>query len=220
MPFDLARAVNRLRRHHARPRTLEETVRLALNFDGRGSFRVTAAQVPSEITDLARAVAALKPKRILEIGTADGSTLLIWANIASERVISCDIKPMAIQSMLFKRFPPPASGCRVTLLSGNSHDPAFKSLVERHLEGEQVDFLFIDGDHTEAGVSADYEAYRSLVRPGGLIAFHDIVEKQPLPQNQVYYFWKKIKREADTEEFVQDPGQCGYGIGIVRVPGK
>lgn len=36
-----------------------------------------------------------------------------------------------------------------------------------------VDLVFIDGDHTYAGVQADLEAYLPLVRPGGLIAGHD-----------------------------------------------
>ena len=56
------------------------------------------------------------------------------------------------------------------------------------------------------------------MRPGGLIGFHDIVESQPLPTNQVYHLWKNVRKEAVTEEFVNDPKQCGFGIGIVRVP--
>ena len=81
-----------------------------------------------------------------------------------------------------------------------------------------VDFLFIDGDHTESGVAQDYNDYKGFVRPGGIIAFHDIIENQPLPDNLVYHFWKKVKSGLVTEEFVDDPKQCGFGIGIIRVP--
>ena len=70
---------------------------------------------------------------------------------------------------------------------------------------------------TEPGVRQDYEMYSPLVRKGGLIAFHDILEKQPTPQNQVYYFWKDIKQKTVTEEFVNDYDQTGFGIGIIRV---
>ena len=45
----------------------------------------------------------------------------------------------------------------------------------------------------------------------------DILEKQPIPQNQVYYFWKDIKQETNSEEFVDDYDQTGFGIGIIRV---
>ena len=218
IPFNRHRAFNRLKEFHSRPRSLEETVHWAMNFGGGGFFTVKTLQIPSEITALARAVEALKPRNILEIGTARGGTLLIWASLASRKVISCDLQDMTVQRPLFEAFPPPGSKCEVTLLSGDSHDPAFRQRVEDELNGELVDLLFIDGDHTEQGVEADYRDYRHLVRPGGLIAFHDIVEQQPLPTNQVYYFWQRIQREAQTEEFIDDPRQCGFGIGVIRVP--
>lgn len=175
-------------------------------------------QIPAEITALARAAAALEPRTILEIGTARGGTLLIWSSLATQRVISCDLQDMSHQRELLEALPPPASSCKVTLLSGNSHAADFRRRVEAELRGEQVDLLFIDGDHTAAGVEQDYRDYHHLVRPGGIIAFHDIVEKQPLPTNQVYQFWQRVKQEAVTEEFVADSQQCGFGIGIIRVP--
>jgi hypothetical protein len=67
-------------------------------------------------------------------------------------------------------------------------------------------------------VEADYRDYSPLVRPGGLIAFHDVVESQPLPGNQVHRFWRRIRQGRDTREFIADAGQCGFGIGVIRVP--
>jgi predicted O-methyltransferase YrrM len=89
--------------------------------------------------------------------------------------------------------------------------------VATALAGEKADFLFIDGDHTVNGVKADYEMYKEFVRPGGLIAFHDIIENQPLPDNEVFHFWKQVKQGKTTEEFIDHPQQCGFGIGIIRV---
>ena len=217
-PYNRGVALRRLQEYHARPRSLEETVDWAMNFGGGGYYLIKTLQIPTEITALARAAAALKPRTILEIGTARGGTLLIWSSLATQRVISCDLQDMNHQRELLEALPPPGSSCKVTLLSGNSHDAAFRRRVEAELRGEQVDLLFIDGDHTEAGVEKDYRDYHHLVRPGGIIAFHDIVEKQPLPTNQVYHFWQRIKRETVTEEFIADPRQCGFGIGIIRVP--
>jgi len=189
-----------------------------MNFGGGGYMRVEMLQMPYEITQLARAVEALKPKVILEIGTARGGTLLIWASLASDEVITCDLSDMSWQAPLFTRFPPLSSDCKVTLLSGNSHAPEFKVQVAAALNGRKVDFLFIDGDHTESGVTADYMDYKDFVRPGGIIAFHDVVEKQPRPTNQVSRLWKRLKEVAEVEEIVEDPAQSGYGIGILRVP--
>jgi cephalosporin hydroxylase len=217
-PFNARYAFRRLAEYHAQPRTLEEVVDWAMNFGGNGYMRVKTLQIPAEITRLAQAVQSIKPRIILEIGTASGGTSLIWSRIASERVITCDLKDMTYQTPLFSRFPPPGSNCRVTLLSGDSHSPEFKARVARELNGAQADFLFIDGDHTEAGVTADYRDYKAFVRPGGLIAFHDIVENQPLPTNQVFRLWKRLKQVAQVEELVNDPKQRGFGIGLLHVP--
>ncbi len=217
-PFNARYAFRRLEEYHSRSHTIEEVVDWAMNFGGSGYMRVKTLQIPYEIQQLAMAVQQLEPKIILEIGTASGGTSLIWSHIASERVISCDLQDMTHQAPLFTRFPPPGSQCQVTLLSGNSHSTEFREQVRRELGGVEVDFLFIDGDHTEQGVAADYMDYKEFVRPGGLIGFHDIVKKQPLPTNQVYYLWEKLKPLAKVEEFVNDPDQRGFGIGVLHVP--
>lgn len=219
MPQQRKAAFDLLKKYHSQPRSIEERVDWAMNFGSKGPYKIRTLQVPYEITELARTVEALKPRTILEIGTARGGTLLLWASLASERVISCDIADMSEQEALYCALPPPDSNCKVTLLSGDSHTQSFKQRVVQELAGAPVDFLFIDGDHRLEGVTADYENYRDLVRPGGIIAFHDILEKQPLPENQVYHLWKGLKQELDTAEFVKDYDQTGYGIGIVRVPG-
>lgn len=188
-----------------------------MNFGGGGYYRIKTLQIPSEITALAKAVRELAPKVIVEIGTASGGTLLIWSSIATETVISCDLQEMTIQSEIFNRLPPPGSNCQISLITGDTHTAEMKSRLERELNGRKVDFLFIDGDHTETGVTADFNDYRTLVRQGGIIAFHDIVEKQPLEINQVHRLWKKIKDKFPHEEFIADPSQKGFGIGIIKV---
>lgn len=217
-PFNSLYAHHRLKKYHSKKRALEDVIEWAMKFGGGGYMTVNTLQIPTEITQLAKAVQAINPRIIVEIGTARGGTLLIWSYLASKRVITCDLNDTTLQRPLFSRFPPPGSNCQVTLLSGNSHEASFKARLAQELNGEKADFLFIDGDHTESGVEADYNDYKEFVRPGGLIAFHDIVEKQPLPTNQVYHLWKRIKVGADVQEFVADPNQCGFGIGLLRVP--
>jgi hypothetical protein len=36
-----------------------------------------------------------------------------------------------------------------------------------------IDLVFIDGDHSEAGVRADWDGWHGLVEPGGAVVFHD-----------------------------------------------
>src|SRR5690606_34611658 len=183
-----------------------------------GFYRVSTLQIPSEILALAREVEKLAPRTILEIGTARGGTSLIWAHIAKQRLITCDITGSERFSELLRAFPPPRSACKVTVMTGDSHARSFQDRVRAELAGERVDFLFIDGDHTESGVEQDFEAYRGLVRPGGLIAFHDIAPRQKLATNQVQHFWKRIRDQHDTHEIIASADQVGFGIGVLRVP--
>ena len=217
VPLNRRHAFGRLREFHAAKRSLDEVVQWAMRFGTKGKFRVNTTQIPSEINRLAVEVAKLRPKVIVEIGTYEGGTTLIWSQLASELVITCDINPPGPRGELIRAFPPPASGCMVSILTGDSHSTDFAAEVEKEVGGAQVDFLFIDGDHTEAGVEADYRTYRHLVREGGIIAFHDIADNQDQPGNEVQHFWKRLKQEAVTEEIIEDRGQTGFGIGIVRV---
>ena len=218
LPLHRRWALKRLAEFHSQPRALEEIIWWALHFGGKGYMAVSSMQIPSEITGLARIVSELKPRLSLEIGTAHGGTLFIWSQLTTEEVLACDIKDMSCQKDLYTHFPPGDSACKVQLFSGNSHEPGFKSRIEAALNGRQVDFLFIDGDHTVDGVTADYEDYRRFVRPGGVIAFHDIVDRQSIATNQVGQFWRRLKQVAQVEELIDDPAQTGYGIGVMRVP--
>ena len=217
-PFHRKQAFDALNKLHNENLPLEGVVERAIKLGTGGWYRVRSLQILSEITALAQEVAALKPKVILEIGTARGGTSLIWAHIAEQKLITCDLLDKKGFADLIRAFPPPDSRCDVSVMIGDSHSAEFRERVVRELDGEPVDFLFIDGDHTEAGVRQDYEDYSPLVRPGGLIAFHDIVDDQPLPTNQVQHFWKKIKPGQETKEFVNNPRQCGFGIGVLKVP--
>jgi len=38
---------------------------------------------------------------------------------------------------------------------------------------KMLDFLFIDGDHTESSVRRDVEQWSKLIKPGGVLAMHD-----------------------------------------------
>ena len=213
------RAFDTLEAFHAGESSLERSVWGALELGTEGEYRVKSVQIASEITALARAVAAIEPQVVVEIGTHRAGTFFLWAQLAARRVISCDIVTPGPRAELYPRFAPPARGVEVIALHGDSHDPGFRAELEGALDGDPVDFLFIDGDHSEAGVEADYRDYRSLVRPGGLIAFHDIVERQPIATNQVHRFWRRLAAEhpESTETFVDSPAQVGFGIGLLRV---
>jgi len=93
-----------------------------------------------------------------------------------------------------------------------------------------IDFLFIDGDHSYAGVKSDFEMFAPLVRAGGVVAFHDIVpdwragrgEPTVRDSGGVPQFWSELRNRYSNNcrEFIDDPQQDGCGIGIIRWAGQ
>jgi predicted O-methyltransferase YrrM len=45
--------------------------------------------------------------------------------------------------------------------------------VGRAWDGQQVDLVFIDGDHSPTACGEDWQVWHHHVRPGGAVAFHD-----------------------------------------------
>jgi predicted O-methyltransferase YrrM len=184
---------------------------------------VVASQKYDELVPFLRRVRELDPRRICEIGTSAGGTLFALTRVAADDavVVSVDIAIPVTTRLLRARFG--RSRQRVVSIEGNSHEPATKAEVERVLANEPLDVLFIDGDHSYEGVSADFELYSGLVRPGGIIGLHDINEdfserygdQTASISGDVPRFWAELNAKHKTEELIAEAGQDGYGIGIV-----
>jgi predicted O-methyltransferase YrrM len=143
-------------------------------------------------------------RNTLEIGVGDDNgTMWLWKQI-SERALGVDIKPECRDRDL------------AHVICADSQDPATVDLVKAHFCGEPLDFLFIDGAHEYAFAKSDYELYGPLVRPGGIIAFHDINEKSPDPVC-VGQFWRDLEQQVGTMRLVaKRPGARNpLGIGVV-----
>lgn len=193
--------------------------------DPRPGFgSMVAVQKRDELAALLRRLGELRPRRVCEIGTASGGTLYLWTRIAdpSAVIVSLDLRNPPQALALRRRFTRP--GQTLAGIEGDSKLPETRAAVELALGGEPLDFLFIDGDHSYEGVKADFEAYAPLVRPGGLIALHDINEDrrdhpdggEPV-SGEVPRLWAELKASRDTEELIADPAQHGFGIGLVHV---
>ncbi|ADV64753.1 O-methyltransferase-like protein [Desulfurococcus mucosus DSM 2162] len=143
-------------------------------------------QVREEITALLSLLESVKPRTILEIGTARGGTLFLFSRIASDDalIISVDLPGGLfgggypyLKTFLYRCFA--RTKQKIVLLREDSHSEETLSKVRKHLNGRGVDSLFIDGDHSYEGVKRDFEMYSPLVKKGGIIAFHDIVPGPP-----------------------------------------
>ncbi|MEM0476589.1 MAG: class I SAM-dependent methyltransferase, partial [Candidatus Aenigmatarchaeota archaeon] len=169
-------------------------------------------QIKEEFLELLKIFQELKPKHIMEIGTANGGTLFCFCRLAREdaTIISVDLPEGPFgggypewKIPIYQAFT--KGNQKLFLLRKDSHNQETLEEVKKILSGNQLDFLFIDGDHTYEGVKKDFEMYSPLVRKGGIIAFHDI---NPYGLEEfsggVKYFWKEIKNNFNFQEFIED----------------
>jgi predicted O-methyltransferase YrrM len=194
---------------------VDASIKIAYTFKSFGiEFR--PVQVWSEITPLLRAVAELKPGAVMEIGRGGGGTLFLFAAVSDPRatLLSVDLEaPRGWKVPIYQSFAQP--GQRIELLDADSHDPNTRSRVLDLLQGRGLDFLFIDGDHSYAGVKKDFEMYAPLVNSGGMVAFHDIVHHPTYPKCEVEKFWNEVKQGHRHAELVEDWAQGWFGIGVL-----
>ena len=181
-------------------------------------------QVPEEIIGFLEFLEARRPRRILEIGVADGATNVLLSRCADsvEHMVGVDVS-LRYPGMLRRLRP---RGLRLHLIEGSSTDPETFAQVQRLAGPDGFDAVLIDGDHRRAGVTADFELYRQLVRAGGVVAFHDIVpdsRTRGAPDTGTFTgdvpaVWRELSKDAPQRwEFVRDPDQDGYGIGVLEL---
>lgn len=73
-----------------------------------------------------------------------------------------------------------------------------------------ADLLHIDGRHGYEDAVDDYEQWRSVVRDGGVILFHDIAERDR--GFGVWRLWEQLERQHSTFTF-----HHGHGLGVLAV---
>lgn len=175
-------------------------------------------QVRSELVEFLSLLRAERPARLLEVGTGNGGTLylLSWAAAADARILSVDLRPLPRpRRLLYRLFA--GRRQRLAVWSADSHATETRDEVRRFFRGEPLDVVFIDGDHTYEGVRRDFELYAPLVRPGGVIAFHDIVDGPETAVGGVPRFWREVRSSlAEPLELVESWAQGGFGIGVGR----
>lgn len=183
----------------------------------------TPWQFKDELLQLAQLIENERPKYILEIGTAGGGTLLMASMLADPNatIISVDL-PLGLYGGGYPDWKTPIyydikrKDQKISLIRDDSHTKETFDKVSNILNGNQLHYLFIDGDHTYEGVKSDFEMYGKLVKSNGIIAFHDIVsDKSKNPNHFVSEFWNEIKGQYEHFEFVRSWDQSKLGLGAL-----
>jgi predicted O-methyltransferase YrrM len=204
---------------------LDELISRMVDRPGGPAQIVSSMQHPGEIAGLLELVRALRPRIVVEIGSASGGTLFLLTRVAAPDalLVSIDLPGgrwgggyQLWRVPLYRAFARDRQ--RIVLLRADSRAPRTAGRLVDILDGKPIDLLFIDGDHSYAGVKADFGAYAPLVRPGGIVALHDIVADPDQPEVEVARFWGEISARLPSRQLVERPNQRSYGLGVITVP--
>jgi predicted O-methyltransferase YrrM len=138
-----------------------------------------------EVRLLYRTVRALPhPARIAEIGSWQGRSTIVMARALRDaelergRIFAIDPHQGSVRHpgdtlSAFRRNVARAgvAGCVEEMVCPSAQ--AARVLAERRVP---LDMVFIDGDHSEEAVRADIRGFVPLLRPQGIVAFHDWLE--------------------------------------------
>jgi len=152
----------------------------------------------------------LNPKAVVELGTASGGAFWGFCEASSDDtvLISIDQSHGGIADKIKSR------SKKGIIISGDTHDKSVRDKVSRIIK--EIDFLFIDADHSYESVKADYELWSPLVRNGGIIAIHDVTCGSCPGVMKLWGELKKIYKESYEIDYTTEKEEHhGYGIGVL-----
>jgi cephalosporin hydroxylase len=190
------------------------------------SFR--SDQKRNEVVPALELIASQPPKFLCEIGSGSGGTLFLLTRVCrpDALIISIDLGHSLVRSRINRQLG--RGQQRIICLRGDSTAEATISRLKSTLGKNALDCLFIDGDHSLTGVSADFANYAPLVRVGGKILFHDIVpdfktrfgRDTGAMTGDVPQFWASLADKYSSETWIENPEQDGYGLGLIHWEGS
>lgn len=178
--------------------------------------------------ELAPLLDLIKDSRVIvELGTLHGGTFhaLCWAAHPEALCISIDLERTPTEAgggaaLPYDELASHAQpGQTVVQILGDTHSADTQRRLEQALDGRMVDALLIDADHHYHAVAQDHEDYQAFVKPGGIIAFHDIHRSSGHQAGcEVDRYWADTKPTLGDDVYEYVVQECEMGIGAYRKP--
>lgn len=149
-------------------------------------------QVYEELVNLAYWLRGFAPRNVMEIGTV-GSTFFLLSRLATGKKVAVDLRDIRpkIHNFMF--------GHDWCFIQGDSQSAETREAVGRYCN--EFDLIFIDGDHRYEGVKRDFENYRDMLSPRGVILFHDIDPDHAFKTTvggEAWRFWQELEEGTKT----------------------
>jgi cephalosporin hydroxylase len=200
---------------------------VSLDFDAAIKLaKYSAIQHFTETTWAQGLVREMEPITVIEVGSYGGGTLAWWAECLPKLLIGIDNEGRpnrdVIVQMLDGVLKAQEGGIGCFDVVGNSHDVDTFERVVGILDnngGLEVDVLHIDAGHSYEEVREDWLTWKELVRPGGLVLFHDVAVSNEHPGQMVYKLIEDLVEEGrDVQTFIEPEMTIfAKGYGAVRV---
>jgi cephalosporin hydroxylase len=137
-------------------------------------FGVPIIQLPADLVRVQEVIHRVRPDVIVETGVAHGGSLIFYATLCQAlghgRVVGVDIEIRPANRAAIERHP---LGHLVTLVDGDSTDPAVVDRVRALVRPGERALVLLDSNHSRAHVTRELEAYHGLVAPGSYIVATD-----------------------------------------------
>ena len=172
-------------------------------------------QVTSELELMLDLYRQVKPKRVLEIGSWDGGTLKEWlTQHKPDVVVAVDLEHRNREAYEGWRHPDTI----LYLYDGQSQEASQIAAMGSHAP---YDWVFIDGDHGHDAVAEDVANCLPLVRPGGMMLLHDIVEAVGYEKTGPRRVFESLRGTHELTEIETEPNDyppdSAHGIGVVQL---
>lgn len=186
------------------------------------SYLTGMAQDPDEIARLVRVLVKIGARSLLEIGSRCGGSLWQLSNgmLFGARIVSIDSgvglggnNPGQVEALRNCVRTLSELGYDAHFLHGDSRKP---KIVAAAKALGPYNAVFIDGDHTYAGVEFDWMTYGAMATH--IVALHDVCfqwdseMKYPPDHIGVPKLWKKIRSYHKTEVFFSEGSNKGIGV--------
>lgn len=136
-------------------------------------FPLQRTRETEKMIALARTIA---PRVVMEIGTDKGGGFYHWLKcLAPEKAIAIEMRGCPMSESFPGMFPK----TKMQFIEASSFDVKTVQSVLQFLDGDLIDVLFIDGDKNST--EQDFRAYHRLIRRGGFIMIHDVMDKHIHP---------------------------------------
>lgn len=184
----------------------------------REAYKIGMTQYVNEINELIDFFIDKNLNNILEIGTFKGGNFLILAKLSSGIKISIDMKNIQKDECYYD-YDYGSTAQLIKDLGGipieaDSHKISTVGTVKEYLDGQMLDLLYIDGDHSYEGAKMDFYMYSPLVKKGGYIIFHDI--KANINGSYVHDLWYDLKPQYQVIKEIVSSKIIDCGIGIFQ----